>query len=154
MCSTTKKNYSVQATSTPTHLTPLNDTPPIPYVKLYTTTKLTPTGKEYLRFQVNNKSSQADKCVKSKIMNKVTNYILSIDTFEQQCVVLKGMLQFPRIKYHMKTISIDQLLSNEVSFEHKCLNNIKKIYQHAGMCDDQKHLKIFLRLLWFILHKK
>ena len=27
------------------------------------------------------------------------------------------------------------------SFEHKCLNNIKKIYQHAGKCDDQQTLK-------------
>ena len=27
------------------------------------------------------------------------------------------------------------------SFEHICMNNIKKIYQHAGKCDDQQNLK-------------
>ena len=34
-----KQNYSVQATSTPTHLTPLNATPHITSVKFHTTTK-------------------------------------------------------------------------------------------------------------------
>ena len=59
-------------------------------------------------------------------MNKAIDYILSIDTFEQQCVVLKGMLQSPRLQDHMKTIGIDQSLSNRYSFENKCLNNIKR----------------------------
>ena len=41
----------------------------------------------------------------------------------------------------MKTISIDRSLCNRSSFEHKFLNNIKKIYQYAGKCDDQQNLK-------------
>ena len=41
-------------------------------------------------------------------MNKAIDYILSIDTFEQQCVVSKGMLQSSRLEYHMNTIDIDQ----------------------------------------------
>ena len=41
-------------------------------------------------------------------MNKAIEYILSIDTFGQQCVMIKGMLQSPRLEYHMKTIGIDQ----------------------------------------------
>ena len=41
----------------------------------------------------------------------------------------------------MKTIGIDQSLSNRSYFEHKSLNNIKKIYQHAGKCDYQQDLK-------------
>ena len=41
----------------------------------------------------------------------------------------------------MKTIGIDQSLSNMPSIEHKCLNNIKNIYQHAGKCDDQQNIK-------------
>ena len=44
----------------------------------------------------------------------------------------------------MKTISIDQSLSNMSSFEHKCLNNIKYIYQHAGNSDDQQNIKYIL----------
>ena len=39
----------------------------------------------------------------------------------------------------MKTIGIDQSLCNRSSFEHKFLNNIKKIYQHAGKCDNQQN---------------
>ena len=30
------------------------------------------------------------------------------------------------------------------SFEHKCLNNIKNIYQHTGKCDYQQNLKYIL----------
>ena len=41
----------------------------------------------------------------------------------------------------MKTIGIDQSSYTRYSFEHRCMNNIKKIYQHAGKCDDQQNLK-------------
>ena len=44
----------------------------------------------------------------------------------------------------MKTIRIDQSLCYRYSFEHKCLNNIKKIYQHACKCDDKENLKDIL----------
>ena len=44
----------------------------------------------------------------------------------------------------MKTIGIDQSLCTRSSFEHKCMNNIKNIYQHAGKCDDQQNLKDIL----------
>ena len=40
-------------------------------------------------------------------MNKSIDCILYIDTFEQQCVVIKGMLQSPRLEDNMKTIGID-----------------------------------------------
>ena len=36
---------------------------------------------------------------------------------------------------------MDQSSFNRSSFEHRCMNNIKKIYQHAGKCDDQQNLK-------------
>ena len=88
------------------------------------------------------------------ILTKVVYYIFSIYTFEQQYVVIKGMLQLPRLKYHMKTIGIDQSVSNGASFEHNALNNIKKIYQNAGKCDNQQKFIIFLRLLWFLLQDK
>ena len=39
-------------------------------------------------------------------MNKAINSILYIDTFEQQYVVIKGMLQSSRLEDHMKTIGI------------------------------------------------
>ena len=43
-----KQKYSVYATSTPPHFTPLNTTLHIAPVELHTTTKLTPVNKEYL----------------------------------------------------------------------------------------------------------
>ena len=44
----------------------------------------------------------------------------------------------------MKIIGIDQSLCKRSYFEHNFLNNIKKIYQHSGKCDDQKNLKDIL----------
>ena len=68
-------------------------------------------------------------------MNKSIDYILYTNRFEQNCVDIKGMLQSPHIEDHMKTIGIDQSLCNRSYFEHKVLNNIKNIYQHAVKCD-------------------
>ena len=59
-------------------------------------------------FKIDSKSSQAANCVKFKIMTKAIGYFLSIDTFEHKRVVNKVMLQSPHLKYHMKTIGIDQ----------------------------------------------
>ena len=103
----------------------MNDTLPITSVKLHTTTELPPDGKEYLRFLINGKPSHAAQCVKYRTMNKAINYILSIDTFEQQCVVLKIILQSPSLEDHMNDIGIDQSLSNMPSVEHKFLKKIK-----------------------------
>ena len=41
----------------------------------------------------------------------------------------------------MKTIGNDQSSFNMSTFEQRCMNNIKNIYQHAGRCDDQQNLK-------------
>ena len=92
-------------------------------------------------FQIDGKSDQSAKCVKSRIITKVIYCALLIYIFEQQCVVLKGMLQSKRIKYHMKTIGIDQSLRNSALFEHICLQNIKNLYKHTGKCDNQQQLK-------------
>ena len=90
------------------------------------------------------KSDQATRCNKSRIMTKVIDYIPSIDTFEQKCVVLKVMLQSLRLKYHVQTIGIDPSLSNNYIYEHKCLENIKKLYKQASKCDDQQKFKDIL----------
>ena len=54
------------------------------------------------------------------------------------------MLWSSRHEDHMKTIGIYQSLCKRSSFEHKCFDNIKKIYQHAGKCDNQQNLKDIL----------
>ena len=74
----------------------------------------------------------------------VIDSILSIDTFEQKCVVIKGMLQSPLLKYHVHTIGIDPSLINNTIYEKKCLENIKKLYKQAGKCDNQQQLRYIL----------
>ena len=54
------------------------------------------------------------------------------------------MLQPSPLEDHMKTIGTDQSSFTRSSFEHRYMNNIKKIYQHAGKCDDQQNLKDIL----------
>ena len=88
---------------------------------LHTTKTIPVVGKDHTCFLIDSKHDQIDKCVKSRIMTKVIDCVLFIDTFEQQCAVLKGMLQSPRIKYHMKTIDVDQSLSNSDLVEHRCI---------------------------------
>ena len=77
-------------------------------------------------------------------MTKVIDCIPSIDTFEQKCVVLKGMLQSLLPKDHVQTIGIDQSLINNDIYQQKCLENIKKLYKQSGKCDDQKQVKDIL----------
>ena len=88
-----KQNISVQATSKPPCLTPLITTLPLLHVELPKTTHLPPLVKEYLCFQVDNKSPHAAQCVKSRVLNRVIYSILYMNTLEQQCVVMKCMLQ-------------------------------------------------------------
>ena len=61
---------------------------PIAPVELHKSKQLPPSGKEYLCFQINSKSPHAAQCVKSQILNKAIDYILYIDTFEQQFFLL------------------------------------------------------------------
>ena len=81
-----KQNISVRSTSTPPRLTPLITTLPLLPVELPKTTHLPPLSKEYLCFQVDNKSPHADQCVKSRVLNKSMNSILSINTLLLKCV--------------------------------------------------------------------
>ena len=77
-------------------------------------------------------------------MTNVIDFVLSIDTFEQQYIVLKDMLQSPRLKDHVHTIVIDPSLSNNAIYEKKCLENIKKLYKQDGKCDGQQQFKDIL----------
>ena len=55
------------------------------------------------------------------------------------------MLQSPRLKDNAKAIGVDQSVSNNALFEHKCLQNTMKLYKHAGYCDGQKQFKYILK---------
>ena len=87
------QNINVHATSKTPRLISLVNTLPLVPVKLPKIAQLPPLGKEYLCFQVDNKSPHGDQCIKSRILNKAIDSILSINTFEEQCVVIKCMLQ-------------------------------------------------------------
>ena len=50
-------------------------------------------------------------------MTKLIDYVISIDTFEQQCVVLKVIFQSPGIKDHVQTIGVDPSLSNNAIYK-------------------------------------
>ena len=54
------------------------------------------------------------------------------------------MLQSLQLKDHVQNIGIDQSLSNNAIYEHKCLGNIKKLYKQAGKFDDQQQFKDIL----------
>ena len=60
-------------------------------------------------------SPSVAQCVKSRILNKAIDSILSINTFEKQCGVIKCILKSPHIEDHMKNIGIDQSLCNRSS---------------------------------------
>ena len=72
----------------------------------------------------------------------------------EKCVVIKGMLQSPRIEDHMKTIGIEQSISNRSSFEHKCLNNINIYIKMQVSVMTKKTYRIFLMLLWCLLDRR
>ena len=54
------------------------------------------------------------------------------------------MLQLPLLKDHVQNIGIDQSLTNNAIYNHKCLENIKKLYKQAGKCDKKQQFKYIL----------
>ena len=120
-----EKNSSIPNTSTPNHHVQLIGTKSVRYFNLNTTAKLPPAVKDYVCFKIDGKSAQVAKCVKSRIMTKVIDCVISIDKSEQKCVVIKVMLQSPLLKYHVKNISINQSLRSSTLFEHICLLKLR-----------------------------
>ena len=98
-------------------------------------------------FQNDGKTAHAARCIKSRIMNKVIDYFISIDTFEQQCVVLKGMLQSLRIKDNVKTIGIDQSLRKMLYMNKNVLKISRNYTNMLVSVTTSNNLKILLRLL-------
>ena len=56
-------------------------------------------------------SSHAAQCEKPRALIKFPKAIFNIDSFEQQRVIIKGLLQSKQLKRHMVTIGVDQSLS-------------------------------------------
>ena len=87
--------HSTPTISTPSHHTQRIATTSSSILNSNTPTILPTVGKEYICFQKDGKTAQSARCIKSRITNKVIGSVISIDTFEQQYVVLKFMLQSP-----------------------------------------------------------
>ena len=56
-------------------------------------------------------------------------------------IMLKGMLQSLRLKDDVQTIGIDPSLSNNAIYEHKCLENIKKVYKQSVKLEKEQQFK-------------
>ena len=61
---------------------------------------------------MDDKSDHAAQCDKSREWNKVIDSIIEINSFENKCVIIKGLFQSERLKQHMATIVINKSLSN------------------------------------------
>ena len=57
---------------------------------------------------MDGETSHAVRCSKSCALTKVIDLILEIESFEQKCVVIKGLLHSDRLKQHMVTIGTYQ----------------------------------------------
>ena len=55
--------------------------------------KLHPSRKEYLCFTIDKESDRTAQCDRSRELNKVIDLILELSSFEQQCVIIKGLLR-------------------------------------------------------------
>ena len=75
-----KKNI-IPTISTPNHHTQRIATTYSSILNLNTPKILPPVCKEYICFQKDGKTTQAVRCIKSRIMTKVIDYVLSIDKF-------------------------------------------------------------------------
>ena len=58
------------------------------------------------------KTAHAAQCFNSRELTKLIDLIIDIESFEQQRIVIKGLLKSDQLKQHMVTIGIDTLLSN------------------------------------------
>ena len=90
------------------------------------------------------KTAHYAQCYNSHALNKVIYLIIGIESFEQQCVIIKGLLHSDQLKQHMVTIGIDKVLSNCAMYEHICMENIKKLYTYAGICDNKLQFKAII----------
>ena len=154
-CETPKinKNYNIPTISIPNHHSKHIASTSSSKLSFNKPTILPPVGKQYMCFMKEGKSYQVPRCIISRIMNKAIDYVLSIDTFEQQCVVLKDMLKSPRLKYHVHTIGIEPSLINNTIYEQNVLKTSKDYTNKLVSVIPSNNSKTFLRLIWFLLLK-
>ena len=127
-----KQNYSGQATyTTPPRLTPLITNLPISPVEF-------------------KKHRNYPQLVNNICVSRLTENLLMLINVSNQEYQIKPLISsyiFTHLKNivlglnDMKTIGIYRSSLTGYSFEHRCMNKIKKKYQHAGKFDDQQDIK-------------
>ena len=65
---------------------------------------------------MDGKTAHAAHCSKSRVLNKVIDLIIEIESFKNKCVIIKELLQSERLKNYMVTIGFDQSLSNSAMY--------------------------------------
>ena len=78
------------------------------------------------------------------------NYIGSL---ENKCSIFKRILKSEQLKQHIIAIVLGQLLSNSDMYEHRCLENIKKLFKSAGKCENHSQYKAIIKQLSYPLLK-
>ena len=63
------------------------------YSTSITSLKLPPYGKQYPCFKSDGKFTHESQCAKSRELTKFIDLILDIESFEQICVIIKGLSQ-------------------------------------------------------------
>ena len=91
-CETLRKKYIILSISTYNHHSQSIDTTSSSILNLNTIRILSTVGKYCMCFMKEGKSDQAARFIKSRKTNKAIDSVLSIDTFEPQCFMLKCML--------------------------------------------------------------
>ena len=55
--------------------------------------KLTPPVKQYLCFQMGGETAHYEQCLNSHALTKVIHLIIDMESFENKCVIIKGLLK-------------------------------------------------------------
>ena len=76
-----------------------------------------------------DKTHHDAQCSKSRALTKVIDLFLEIKLFDK---AICDFVSVRAIEKNMATIGVDQSLSNSEIYEHRCLENIKKLYKYAG----------------------
>ena len=78
-------------------------------------------------FQKYGKSAHDAQWDKSRVLIKVIDNIVGIDSFDQKYVIIKGLLQSELLKQHLVIIVVYQSLSNSALYRKRCFENTKKL---------------------------
>ena len=70
--------------------------------------------------------------------------IIEIQSFDQKCFIIGGLVQSERLKQHMVKSQVDLLLSDSELYEHISMENINKLYKSSEGCDNQQEYKAII----------